>query len=272
LKKHSNRPALRAIDVVRWIDKGILQVQRVKRTPILFLTRGWTVRQTWFYRTFRRQLIRKKTATTYLRKGIFLVPIWQLVPAWEVDYYTSRGFPLSDCWISNFDDKDHRLAFMQVEDLDHALRLHDHILDKYLDVKFLRARLPELMRILDTQEQIIQKVVQRSVGTTSFRKEIETTLRSFRRSLSSILNNAPVFNGNFSDETKKPVVSFLRSVIRECQRHPFRPIGRRLLYAVKSLNLAIVYLESGSPRRARERIKSALKNLTYPEEKPKTEP
>ncbi|HLB95984.1 MAG TPA: hypothetical protein VJK26_03740, partial [Patescibacteria group bacterium] len=51
MKTHPNRPGLRAVEVRRWVQKGILSVRRVKLTPVFYLISGKTVRQTWLSRS-----------------------------------------------------------------------------------------------------------------------------------------------------------------------------------------------------------------------------
>ena len=263
MKTHPNRPGLRAVEVRRWVQKGILSVRRVKLTPVFYLISGKTVRQTWLSRSrSHKGKIERKTATTYLRRGIFLVPRWRPVARWEINYLESRGMAMKSQGILFLESAYRQLTFMQVDDLDHAQRQQDHILENYLGVDFLRSHLPELMITLLAQEIIVDKTIKRNTGVESLQTNLEVTLHQLRISLKSILENA-LSKDELTPEKTRTIASYLRSVIRTCDQFPFRPVGRKLQYAVRSLTLAASHLKSGKRKLARERLKSALKNLEY---------
>lgn len=266
LKKHLDRPALWAVDVARWASRGILKLKRVKRTAIFFLSEGKNVRQTWFHRTLKRKRVRNKTATTYLAKGIFLVPRWRAVPDWEIEYLKARQKDLRVRGIIFIRDGYYRLTFQNVDDLDHASRMQDHILDNYLDMEFLREHLPELMRILAAQDKIISKIVTSKIGVESVQISIRRNLSRLRRNLRSIFENAPLFTRDYTAKDARTVIAGIRIIARECREYPFRPIGRRLYYAAQSLERAAINIRRDRIDLAKNNIKSALRNLEYPEE------
>lgn len=264
MKKHKTRPALRAIDVLRWIDKKILPVKRVKGTQILYLLSWKVVLQSWVRRNQKRQ-IKKETARTYLRVGIFLVPIWQKVPLWEIKYLQSQGQNPLIRGIILFKGVYLRLAYMQVEDLDHAIRQQDHVIDNYLNV-YIKKDFPQLVNELQRQDEILQKVGERKMGAESLLTHIKLCLRSYNRSLGSILANAPIFkHGNFQEKDRQTIISALQNIIKECRSFSFRPICHRLRFARRSLTLAIEHIKNDNFRLAKARLKAALKNLEYPE-------
>jgi hypothetical protein len=168
LKKHSDRPALRAYDVARWIANGILEVSRVRGERILILINAKSVRQTWLQKTKSGQ-IRKRTAVTYLRKGIFLVPMWYEVPDWEIEILKKSGITVEQAnplLIIHLKDKYLRLGFMQDEDLDHALRQQNHVLDTYFTKtdKLLKDNFPALSEALTSEQRIVDKIEIRRIA------------------------------------------------------------------------------------------------------------
>lgn len=272
-KRHTNRPALRAVDVWRWIDKGILKAQKVPRTAVFFLIEGRHIRQSWLTRTRKRNIIRR-TAITYLGEGIFLIPIWQEVPDWEMEWLESQDLHheenLTRLGIHRFRRRFFRLCYMQVEDLDHAARQQVHVLKQYFDEAPLTFQtFRELFRELSRQGRIAKVIVGRQVGVDAFRIRIQHRIRSLRSSVASITAHAPLFCGQVTDKDIRVVTTHLEKLARQCEEQSMRPVGRRLRFAARSLRLAAEYIQQGKIPRARRRLKAALKNLVYPEEKPK---
>jgi hypothetical protein len=266
MKKYANRPALRAVDVCRWVGKEIFEIKRIKDTTIFYSTCGKTVRQTWVRKT-RRGEIKKLSALTYLRKGIFLTPVWQIVPDWEIKYLQEKQINPRDIGSIFFKRRGYvRLAFRQVEDLDHAIRQQDHIIDNYLSLDFLKVQLPELIDILISHAQIIHKTTLNKVGVESSQVILKNLLLSYQRSLRSILENAPTFRNNNTPKNTEILSNVLAKIVKECRNHKFRPVGRRLEHAARSLERAVIHIQNNRLALAQARIKSALKNLEYPEE------
>lgn len=263
MKKHYDRPALRVIEVWRWIEKGILEIEILKDTPIFHLSQGKSVRQRWLRKTKRD--VKVKSAITYLRKGIFLVPSWRKVSDWEIKYLLDHGISLTQAGIAFVKPNYQRLCYMQVEDLDHTHRQQNHILVKYLN-DLLAANFPELMEKLARQNRIIQEISIRQIGADNLSKKVHIRLDSISRSLRSFLKHAPIFKPNFSEIDKQTVSNYLRKAAQECRQMTMRPISRQLGYAARSMELAALHIQNGRLILAKARLKSALKNLEYPTE------
>lgn len=261
LKKYRTRPALRAIDVERWLANKILRVKRIKSTPIFYLLKGKSVRQSWFKKTAKRIL--KKTAVTYLRKGIFLVPIWQKVPEWEMQRLKDQGIEPLTLGIISFEGTFYRLVYMQVEDLDHTLRQQNHVLDQYLGA-ILKENFPKLFELLERQEKIIGHIEVRKKGVANFSTSLEIFLRSSQRSLRSVIANAPLFRKSAAEDSQL-VTNVLKKIIRQSHAFPVRPVFRKLYFARRSMALAIEHLQNRRLNLAKRRIQAALKNLEYPQ-------
>lgn len=263
-KKHPNRPALRAVDVWRWISRDILKIKQVSRSAVFYLLDGKNVRQTWLKKTRRRGVF-KISAVTYLRKGIFLIPLWIEIPDWEVDYLRKQGLNFRDQGIALIDGRYLRLCYMQIEDLDHAKRQQSHIIDGYLlKVHPLMSDFMELFEKLARAKKIIGKIESRSRVINSLSFSTKMRLRENQMSLKSILANAPLFARAISQKEREPVISALRKMAAECRSLSMRPISRRMGWAARSLELAISHIENNCLGLAKKRFKSALKNLEYP--------
>ena len=265
LKKHASRSALRAVHVWRWTIKGILTIKIVKGSPIFYLAEGKSVRQNWLRK--KRQTIKRESAVTYLRKGLFLVPSWRKVPDWEIQHLKANNASLCEHSILYLHDGYNRLIYMQVEDLDHTRRQQEHIIDHYSDVKtLLRLTSPELFKEINKESRIIRKIGEQKIAADS--RDTRTRLRidSIRRSLCSIVANAPIFKKGFSEKDIQPVISFLENAVREISSFTFRPINRRIGYTRRSLELTIKHLGNNRFSLARDRLRSAIKNFQYPTE------
>lgn len=265
MKKHKNRPALMAIDVVRWLNKNIFPVKRIAGTAILYLTKEKTVRQTWLVKSGKK--VKQKTAVTYLKKGIFLVPIWQNVPDWLMEYLRERGLNPKALNIIRLENRHLRLAFMQDEDLDHARRQQNHVLDEYLDGSpILKETLEELAKVLHEKAEIVDKIKERKVGIDKFQTKLIISLRSYRKSIQSIVANSPLFKKNFSEKDKKTIINTLRRIARECLKLAVRPISGRMHRAAFSIECAIRNIDKCQFYQAKKCLESAVRNLVYPEE------
>lgn len=265
LKKYTHRPALRAVEVWRWISKDILTINPVKRSPIFHLAEGKSVRQVWLKKT--KTTIQRKTAVTYLRKGLFLVPAWKKVPPWEVKHLEEMGLSFCQQSILLVNGGYQRLIYMQVEDLDHAQRQQDHIMDHYFEIeRLLQQTFPELVEKITKEHQIIQKIGRRKIAADSLHAATQIRIDSLRRSLRSILAYAPIFNQAFSEKDRQTVISVLENAVREINSFTFRPINRPIGYARRSLERATLHLKNNRLSLTKNRLRSAIKNLTYPTE------
>jgi hypothetical protein len=267
-KKHPNRPALKGIDVARWVSKGILQVVPVRRTAVLYTKKGKSVRQRWLriLRRKRNHEIITQTAITYLRKGAFLIPIWLEVPNWEVLYLVEQHIDFKSQGIQKFGSRWMRISYMQVEDLDHAMRQQIHVLDQYLDKpQPTMSDFYELFEKLARSEKITKKVTMRKLGVDSLFSSVTIRLRQIRMSLESILANAPLFRQTTDERQRQPVTSSLTKYAQECRKLTLRPVGVRLNRAARSLERAVEHIKNERFLLAKQRIQSALKNLIYPE-------
>ncbi len=262
-KRHRTRPALRAVDVFRWVINGVLEVRPVKRTPIMYTSAGRVVRQRWFRR--RRGQVETATAVTYLRMGTFLVPRWIRVPAWRAAHLAECGLADRAHGFATFDGELKELCLMQVEDLDHTLRQQDHVLEGYeLPEKPGFSDFMELMDRLIRAEAIREKVGERKAGIGNLQTLAIVRLKSLSRSLSSIVENAPIFRGDSNQRDRETVTNALEKASRECLEVRMRPFGIRVRRAGRSLGLAATHIQTGRIRLALSRIRSALKNLELP--------
>lgn len=263
MKTHSDRPAPRAVEVWRWIQDGILEIKVLKNTPIFHLSCGRTVYQRWLKRKRREVIV--KHALTYLRKGIFLVPIWKVVSDWEIKYLLDREIRLMRDGVVFCGKTYQRLLYMQVDDLDHVLRQTVHTMDSYFEIDPLLAEnFPELTEKLARQNQIISRIGNRQVGTDNLKIVIGIRLKSMARSLNSILANAPIFHDRHSVSDVITIANTLEHLALECATLTFRPVFRRLGYASRSLRIAAEHIRNGQFPKAKRCLRSALKNLTYP--------
>lgn len=279
LKKHKDRPALYGCQLWRWwtprlvikdgeeIEKVILVVDRMPWTPIQIVKQEKSVWQTWIRITPKRLLVRKKAALTYLGKGSFLCPLWQIVPKRELDYYQKNGFDLAAFGIAKFRGKYKRLTYMQVEDLDHIDRQQDHILDTLFAAAIdFYDNLPDICRAIEEEDELIKKISERKVGVVDYKVHLRLRIRSWHRSINSYIDQ--VLSPNKIPDKRKidAITSVLKKMIDEIAKLSARPYGRRFSYARRSLIIAISHIQSGNYKLARARLKSALKNLEYPEE------
>lgn len=265
MKKYTHRPALRAVEVWRWISKDILTINPVKRSPIFHLAEGKSVRQVWLKKT--KTAIQRKTAVTYLRKGLFLVPAWKKVPPWEVKHLEEMGLSFCQQSILLVNGSYQRLIYMQVEDLNHTQRQQEHILNHYFEIeRLLQQTFPELFEKITKEHQIIQKIGKRKIAADSLQTATRIRIDSLRRSLCSIVDYAPIFNQAFYEKDRQTVISFLENTVREINSFTFRPVNKPIGYAKRSLALATLHLKNNRLSLAKDRLRSAIKNLTYPTE------
>jgi len=271
-KKHRNRPSLYARHILDLIATGKIQAQQLKGTLIFYIKEGHTVRQTWLQRA-RHDIVRKKTATTYLGKGIFLAPIWKSVPAWEIKF---RGLPeihLRAFGIRMFHGKYYRLLLMQVDGLQKARRQQDHAMEKYLDESTLAINdMVALFEELARREGILEKIQARQSSLEFYATVKRLELDSFRRSAGS-MQNSPVFIGSYDQKDLDTLVNNLLKISQRLRQITVRPFGRKLRRAAYSLELAVKHLRTGRFDLAKARIKSAIKNIPrIPKEKDDPDP
>lgn len=261
MKTRKDRPALYANQVWFWIEKGILEIKALKDTPIFHLTCGHTVRQKWLHKTPSGRVF-FKNGITYLRKGIFLVPIWKVVPDWKIKYYQESNLSLAKQGIVFRGKTYQQLLYMQVDDLSHVIRQAVHTIEGYLAVSPLLAEnYPDLMAKLHRQNRIITRIGSRHVGAESLNMMIRIRLKSISRSTRSISVNAPMFQINAHWAPKDTVVFVFRRYAEELAGMTFRPIFRQLGYASRSLALAADHIQNDQFQLAQRCIASALRNL-----------
>lgn len=263
-KKHRGRPALRAVQIWGLIVGGGINTHQVPNSPILILVKGKTVWQKWLGRRKDKTVVRK-SAATYIRKGTLFVPIWYTVPRWEMDYYRNEQINFAALGIREIRGRYMRLCYMQVEDLDHALRQQDHVLDQYFDLKGKKVSdFASLLDLMARAERIRKKVELRKMCLTVSYNHLQADLKSIRRSVRNLATNAPIFLGKSTEASQQAVTSTLTKYAATLREYPMRPVGTRLLWAARSLDLAVGHIQNGRTRLALDRLKAALKNLEYP--------
>lgn len=271
-KKHSNRPGLYARHILDLIAKGKLPAKQLKGTLIFYITEGHTVRQTWLSRD-KNDIVRKKTSSTYLGKGIFLAPIWKPVPAWEIKYRNLPEIHLRDQGIRKFRDKYFRLVFCQVDGLQKARRQQDHAMEKYLDESTLAINdMVSLFEELARRTNILEVIQVRQAKLEFYATVIRLEVASFRRSVASMLNS-PVFSGIFRRQDLFTLTNNLQKISKRMRQIPARPFGRRLRRAAFSLERTVANIKRGRLDLARKNIQSAIKNIpSIPKGKEDPEP
>ncbi|OGD56247.1 hypothetical protein A2V71_02910 [Candidatus Berkelbacteria bacterium RBG_13_40_8] len=269
-KKHATRPALRAYSVYRYLISGKLDFTPVKRTAAVYLNSGRNVYQTWLVRDKKdEEKPKRKYATTYLGKGIFLIPIWIGVPDWEIEFLKTnekvKNIPLTQLGIAEFNSEFRRLCYTQVEDLEHARRMTVHILDQYaaLDVSAMPT-FQEMFSAILKAESIGKVVEMRKMEFDNLFATTEIKIKKAQRGLENFLNCEAIFTGEMFPEDMQAIVSYLRNTAETIESLTMRPIGRATKLVSKSLQCTISHLKNNRFRRARKCMESALKNIHYP--------
>ncbi|KKQ90779.1 MAG: hypothetical protein UT15_C0004G0002 [Berkelbacteria bacterium GW2011_GWA1_39_10] len=260
-KRHRKRPAIYAKDFYRWIANGNLEVQQVGRTPTYILKEGHPVWQTWLTRP-KNGIVTKNAVSTYLRRGEFFVPSWINVPAWEIKYRNLPEIHLRAYGIRKFRGKYFRLCFMQVEDLDHAKRQMNYILNRYLDETTLMINdLMELFSELSRREDIIERIQPRQTGLEFLINKTRLELNALRDMLKSYLNS-PVFQPKADSEIARlTLIGYLPKISQRLRQIHMRPFGTKLKYAARSVDRAVMHLRNHHFGSAKARIQSALTNI-----------
>ncbi len=266
-KKHRTRPALKAVDVWRWIVNGVLEISPVRRTPAFILTKGKSVRQRWLRR--RRDQIISATAVTYLRLGTFLMPRWIPVKKeWRAEYLKAHGLADRSHGFATFEGQLQELCYQQVDDLDHCQRQQGYILEGYEMPSKRKPVTDDFIALMDQLARVAAitgHIASRKAGVESLKTILESRLRSLRRSLSSLVENAPTLNGDPDEKKRQVLVAALQKMAIESREIACRPVVRRTRRASRSLALAVEHIKGGQRLDlARARIRSALKNLEYP--------
>lgn len=259
-------PALQALEILGWIrSKRIKAITLDPTSPVLIILEGRHFYQKWLRTNKSQTVVSKHHKQVYLRKGMLLVPIWQNVPKWEIDYLISQKQSLTDAGILQFSGKYCRLAYMKVIDLDHAFRQPLHVFDTYFNKskpfpKDFLERYFEILRI----GRITLTIADRFRKIRAFRKRFHENLVSQFWRLHCCIDEIIGSDDDISIHTKERIIHQLREIIKFCQAIKWQPLYRRLYFASRSLDLAIKYIQEDNLPRATARMRSALKNLEYP--------
>lgn len=258
-KTHADRPALTAALVWDLIIQGKLDIKAIGGTVIFHLKRGQHVYQRWLVR--EKGKIIWRNATTYLRKGIFLVPIWKVVPNWLINFLSERGISLTKEVIVARGENHQRLIYMQVDDVDHVIRQAEHTIDGYLGTaEIIAADFPELLEKLnDKSESIVFRIAERKISAEEMKSHLAIQLRITSTRLSSILSYAPIFTAT-SDDTQTPA-NGLRIYANKLSEVTFRPVFFRLGYASRKLLSAAKDIEEWELYEAKKKIASAIRSI-----------
>lgn len=257
-------PALRALRVLSWVKDKRLKVTFIDTgSPVMIVLQGRRYYHTWLEFDKKKNVVKQSHKQIYLRKGIFLVLIWQDVPDWEITYRLVRGENLHDAGICKFDNKYCRLAYMRVTDLDHAFRQPLHVLDTYFNMckPYPRDFLDRFMEILRIG-RITLKIADRFRKIRSFQSRFKNNLQRVINQLKELIDDD---NLAIDAHAKANSIRRVKNIIEFCHAIHFLPVYRRLYYASLSLKKAIDYINNDNLDRAKARMRSALKNLEYPE-------
>lgn len=262
-KTKKDRPAINGFWLLNLIRDNKIKVAFLDQLcPVMILLEGIRIRQHWLIKTKSGKII-AKSERTYLRKGIFLSPIWQNVADWKIAYYQENGIDLSPLGIFCFEENYCCLTYMQIDRLDAAYRQPLHVLDEYFEKeKEYPSDLADVYGELLKIGRITMITKNRFIRIRRFSKVFLDNLSKNRRKIENILNKDHL--SRYQD------IAVMLQIIDYCRAIKSRPMYRRLYYASRSLELAIKYIKDSNFKRAKARMRSALKNLTYPKPKPKT--
>jgi hypothetical protein len=71
---------------------------------------------------------------------------------------------------------------------------------------------------------------------------------------------------NLRTKDRQTVINAFAKIAKNCRAIPMRPVGRNLGYAARSLERAIININNGRIDLAKRNLKSAIKNLEYPDQ------
>lgn len=240
-RRDKRHPALRGDQVSRWLEKGILKAAQIGDTTILVVHKAARVRLTPRY-------------ITTISQGIFLVPRWVKIPwgRWTAEL---RDLPAKEiearAIIASQDGQPHRLIYQQVEDLDHLCRQQKHILANLGEGFF--------------EKYIKPHIVGRKRAAQVLRWTRELQLRRDRERIALLgrkLHRPELMTPEAIEEallTLDEVITALDEIIE-------RPLVTRRKRAQRSLQCAQRWIEEERFNLAIERLRSAWKNLTWPDE------
>lgn len=263
MKKYRNRPAIPFHTITNMVMRGSIQTtfMHTRGLFVFRLTKGCHVYQTWI--SLKNKIVTHNHARTYLRKGIFLIPIWLKVSDWQMAYYKQQKTDLASISIYKFDNQWYKACYMQVDDIDRAIRQQEHISNRYQRIVYLFTNIDDVAyRVIETMRYIDD----RRQTLCGLKKRAQGTLSDYSYSLQSIINNSPLFASN-NQNNKTTISIVIQRIINGCKSDNlyFNPIYRRLYGASLSLQRALFYIEKNDFKRAKERIEKALENLEYPD-------
>lgn len=272
-KKHKDRPILYACNVFEaretvpeWLGRVMLPATPIGQTGVLVVTNYGYVRQMWFDKKGK-----PRSRHTYVKSGTILVPTFRDVSPEEgkaigEENWNTFGVKF---FFETFSLK--RLCFMQVDDLDAAIRQQDYIIDTYRTVpksktvKFLDYFF-EITSGSLTSQKIVRRVDRRRTRLVMTRDYTEASLRQRNGSLTNVILFSPVFQDANTNSHKETLITVLRNSVRLCGEFPMRPVGKNMRSAKRSLLAAIRRLKRNETREARKLIETAIKKMVYPKE------
>lgn len=260
-KLHSDRPSIYGKDFFHWIDKGIIKVKWVKRTPVYYLLEGKSVRQNWLCKKGKETI--KHSEITYLRAGSFFVPRWMDVPAWEIEYYESLKLPLLAQGISHLEK---RLCFMQVDDLSKLRRQQVHILDAYAKTDLSKfTNFDVFFKAMLRIETVGKQIELRKMGVDNLFTHVSLRVSELRRNLENLAKYAPIFKDPPEAERLRITLDYFKLKALEC-RHELvmKPIRIRTRIIARLLEIVILHIQSGNYQLARQCLQVAASRLRYP--------
>jgi len=267
-KKRRYFPILRAVDIFHWISVGIFPFEQVGDSTIISLTAGKTVRQTWLHRTKGGRII-KKSYSRYLKKGIFLSPVWKRVHDWETQFYKENGIALDSIGIFFFRDHYSRLCYNRVNSLDAAQRQQGHIAEWYLTgTKFQVSEFTDMAAIIDKVTNIVAISEDRQIELTSLQLFLEHRLEGHRRRLQSFVDHSPFFQGKQTEMAKGAIGNSLLQIAADINQFNFRNAYPRLKVANRALKKAYGNMYAGHYDSAKVLILGAIKYMIYPDPTP----
>lgn len=258
MKKYANRPALRAVEVWFRIVKG-MDIHVIGKSVIFHLNRGCHLTQRWLKEQDGKVIVMH--ARTYLRKGIFLVPIWQNVPNWQLDWLREHDIPFTKDVIVLHGENFQRLTYMQVEDIDHVIRQVDHTVNGYLNTLDFAKYFAKFWEKLDQRENIVLRLNDRKAAAEGLKRHIEGKLKVVRMSVGSILANAPTFNGSFYEHDAQTAANGLIKHAENLASITFRPVFFRTGYASRMILSAVKDLKDSELIGAQAHLTMALKSI-----------
>lgn len=243
-----------------------------KTLPIISMVEGKTIYQPW-YKIVKGKLERGHRST-YIPKGIFLLPSSKVVPEEDVKLYLQSGLYLQDLSIFLVREQYRRFYYAQVDDIFAAQRQQDYIIMQYHKFKrYAPKRLLDIVKIILEVSNITLKVRNRQVHLETFEDSTTKELLVLSGKIHAIAANAPLFAGKSAKQTSIDAICAGLNEYREyLRKFYFRPVYKRINYARRNLFRAIEHINSQEFTKARICIFRAANWLIVPkgEKSPKT--